>query len=246
MFVCCAACPAKQDRKRTYVMGYLDLPRSSSSSSGGSSTEVCFKLERLRNTTAAAATQGVTTLSTPPAGWYFYLANLRFVLQEGNTSTAGTSHDLAADEGMFETDDTFEDFDDVSDQELASIRKAVPTGVPLEAATAVGKEARQLQPTRYEHLAASKDMLDLERRMRKAARPAGVPAVAAAAAAAGKREAGIASKNNSSSSSSSVERVWKQLQQQHEWPDGQVVFESLYSTCNMEDMEECAEMCNNL
>jgi hypothetical protein len=173
---------------------------------------------------------------------------LRFVLQDKSGSTTGAQDTVGVNADFNQAAaalDGLNGYDDISNRlELAATGAAVPAGVPVAAAV----RSQQLQPAQYKHLTVSEEMLELERHMRKAAAAAaGGGGGGLSPAAADRREAGGAVNSSSSSSSSSVaERLWRRLQQQHDWPDGQVVFESLYSTCNMEDMEECAEMCSNI
>jgi hypothetical protein len=236
----CVACRI-QDTKRTYVIGYMDLPRS-----GSSGTELCVTLELLRNTTAAATAQGAKALTTPPPGWSFSLAALRFVLQgQHDTETnlgADSINILEAGLGLTTPATHLElGFDHShSNKQLAALNLAIPAGLPSNTTMATSTNKERMKPAGYAHMAASEDMVQLERHMRKAS-----TAGRATVAVSGSHTMGLASSaTHGDNVSSSQERVWKELQRQHDWADGQVVFESLYSTCNMEDLEECADMCN--
>jgi hypothetical protein len=117
---------------------------------------------------------------------------------------------------------------------------------------------------------ASADLLEFERRVRAAANAADVVVASGASAAAADGLVTVASiardiaSSNSSSRSSSgsslmdaaaavnctagsckEEQVWKHLQQQHEWPDGQLVFESLFHPCETLSPGSCVEMCGH-
>jgi hypothetical protein len=131
-----------------------------------------------------------------------------------------------------------------------------PVGMPADVPMHVHEE-----PAHYQNFQPTENMLELERQLRAAANAAGGVTVAmhgqpeldlpaaVATSAASKMRLGSSSSGSSSSSGAldtpaSPEQVWRQLQRQHQWPDGQLVFESMYRPCVADEANEmCVEDC---
>jgi hypothetical protein len=102
------------------------------------------------------------------------------------------------------------------------------------------------QPAEYEHFKPTPDMLELERRMRAATIDASTLIEAEG------QWGGQVSPQAKSSSSGAAgaqqqqqqqqQQAWWKLQQKYGWPDGQVVFKSLYAPCPVRP-GECVESC---
>jgi hypothetical protein len=126
--------------------------------------------------------------------------------------------------------------------------------MPVDVPTQVNAE-----PAHYQNFEPTANMIELERQLRAAAKAAGgvavathgqpelnLPAVAATSAASGMRLGSSSSSIGSGAATvpASTEQVWRQLQRQHQWPDGQLVFESMYRPCVIDEANEmCVEDC---
>ncbi|WIA18227.1 hypothetical protein OEZ85_009698 [Tetradesmus obliquus] len=117
----------------------------------------------------------------------------------------------------------------------AALALGVPAGMPLDT---IALSSTDVQPAEYEHFKPTPDMLELERRMRAATRQASTYIEAEG------QWGGQVSPQASSSSSggAGMQQAWWKLQQKYGWPDGQVVFKSLYAPCPV-DPGQCSESC---
>uniref|UniRef100_A0A383VC43 Sulfatase N-terminal domain-containing protein n=1 Tax=Tetradesmus obliquus TaxID=3088 RepID=A0A383VC43_TETOB len=140
-----------------------------------------------------------------------------------------------------------------------------PSGSPPEGMPADVPMQVQTEPAKYQNFQPTANMLELERQLRAAASTAGGVAVAthgqpelhlpadAAAATATSAASGMRMGSSSSGVSGaaaaaavpvSPEQVWRRLQRQHQWPDGQLVFQSMYRPCVIDEANEmCVEDC---
>jgi hypothetical protein len=149
----------------------------------------------------------------PP--WTFILDNLRFVLVTNSTRAAATAAALAI---------------------------SVPAGMPSDVITLSSTDAK---PAVYQHLKPTAAMLELEQLMR-----ATTIQTSTYIEAQGEWGGEAKPQPGSSSGGASVQQkqrqqqqqAWWKLQQKYGWPDGQVVFESLYAPCPVKP-GECAESC---
>lgn len=117
----------------------------------------------------------------------------------------------------------------------AALALGVPAGMPLDT---IALSSTDVQPAEYEHFKPTPDMLELERRMRAATIQASTYIEAEG------QWGGQVSPQASSSSSggAGMQQAWWKLQQKYGWPDGQVVFKSLYAPCPVEP-GQCSESC---
>jgi hypothetical protein len=239
----------------------------------GAQTEVCFELLGFRNKiTGKALPARDSTATTPRNSWHFALFNIRFVLKPDDADVNGAAAAPAAVDDVHQSSslDTVSGLSSSNSSSSSSssaqlLELAVPLGMPDKVLTRVAPD-----PPQYQHLKATADLFEFERRVRAAANAADVivglaaPASATAAIAQHDFSSSIDGSPSSSSSSSSAgsllnttatsncaklncssEQVWEHLQQQHDWPDGQVVFESLFHPCETLSPGSCVEMCGN-
>jgi hypothetical protein len=199
--------------------------------------EVCAQLTAIHNTT-----QNLLQENGQPAPhkWFFHLFNLRFVLLNDLQGKA-----LAANSVITGTADAAASAAAVS----STPHVGLPSDVPMQVRS---------EPAQYQHFTPSAEMLELETQLRAAARASGgaavathgqpdlhLPTDAATAALLGMR----LSRNSSSSMSATAvpataEQVWRQLQRRHQWPDGQLVFQSMYRPCVSDEANSmCVEDC---
>jgi hypothetical protein len=211
---------------------------------------VCFELLGFKDKTTGAAVPAKD--SSSPGGhnsWFFHLFNIRFILQPEDASTAAV---VAANDA--EHNDTrvgtatmpsSSSSNSSTSSSTVELEEKVPVGMPDRVIIDV-----QMEPPQYQNINASAEMMEFERRVRAAASAADI--IIGSAAEATQLMAASSPEDPKSSSSSSSEsrhllqvqtssdgtggrckqqQVWKHLQQQHNWPDGQVVFESLYHLC---------------
>jgi hypothetical protein len=100
-------------------------------------------------------------------------------------------------------------------------------------------------------------MLELEQQLRAAARASGgataathgqpdlhLPACAATDLVSGMRLSRNSSSRGATAVPATPEQVWRQMQRQHQWPDGQLVFEIMYRPCVSDETNSmCVEDC---
>jgi hypothetical protein len=112
------------------------------------------------------------------------------------------------------------------------------------------------EPAQYQHFTPTAQMLELETQLRAAARVSGGATVAThgqpdlhlLADAATAALLGMRLSRNSSIGVAAIpataEQVWRQLQRRHQWPDGQLVFQSMYRPCVSDEANSmCVEDC---
>jgi hypothetical protein len=231
--------------------------------SNGAPTEVCFELLGFKDKTTGAAVPARD--STTPGGqnsWFFHLFNIRFVLkpEDGSTAAVVAANDAEHNGSRVGTATMPSNSSNSSTSSSTfELEEKVPVGMPDQVKTDV-----QMEPPQYQNFNASAEMMELERRVRAAASAADIIIASAAEATQHKAASSPEDPQSSSSSSSETRRllqvrtgsdgtgktcrqqqVWKHLQQQHDWPDGQVVFESLYRPCEKLSPGSCIEMCGH-
>jgi hypothetical protein len=248
-----AALCIKQPGKRT-SLSYMDLSKSTSGP-----TEVCFELLGFRDKTTGQALLAKDS-NTPggPNSWFFHLFNIRFVLKpdDGSATAVAVAEQMSSSDGTSTSPSSSS-----SSSSVELLEVTVPAGLPEQVITEI-----QPEPPQYQHFNATADMIEFERRVRAAATAADI--IVGSAAAAAMQDAAASSPEGSGSSSSSSssssrrrlfhvpagngttgacrqQQVWEHLQQRHDWPDGQVVFESMYHPCEMLSPGSCVEMCGH-
>jgi hypothetical protein len=250
----CLCCAVLQRGMTTKSMGYLTLSRTPPNKV----EEVCAQLTAMQNTTQLPPQENG---QPAPIKWFFHLFNLRFVLQNSVQAQAsvaapaanGTADAAAGTAANSAAAGSTTSVAVAAGEETSSI--APPAGMPADVPMQTC-----IEPAQYQHFMPTAKMLELERQLRAAARAAGgatvathgqpdlhLPACAATAAVSGMRVSRNSSSSSSSSSVTTREELWRQLQRQHQWPDGQLVFESMYRPCvsdeaNLMCMEDCGLM----
>jgi hypothetical protein len=269
LLICCSILFCIEQPGTRTNLTYMDLSKAYI----GAQTEVCFELLGFRDARTGDALPAKLNSIDGKNSWFLHLFNIRFVLTPDDASVAGSdaadaaSSDEHAGNSIAIVPSSSSGSSSSSSGGGGSgsaqpLESAVPAGMPNHVMTATPSE-----PSQYQHMNASADLLEFERRVRAAANAADVVSSGGSAAAEAlvtiaSFASNITSSNSSSGSSSDSlmktaaavncaagsfkeEHVWKHLQQQHEWPDGQVVFESLFHPCEALSPGSCVEMCGH-